>query len=232
VDWNSNILKGTVWSHNISNREKKQKVAEQIASKIRNGDIIGIGSGSTSYLAVLAIAEKIQNEKLSIKAIPTSVEIALTCRRMGIPITSLYENRPDWYFDGADEVDSNNHLIKGRGGAMFKEKLIMSASPLNYIIVDDSKLVDKLGSKFPIPVEVFPDALMHVESELKKLGANEIILRPAQGKDGPIVSENGNLILDVRFDSIDKDMEYKIKCITGVIESGLFQNHPVEILVA
>jgi len=232
VDWNSNILKGTVWSDNISNREKKQKVAEQIASKIRNGDIIGIGSGSTSYLAVLAIAEKIQNEKLSIKAIPTSVEIALTCRRMGIPITSLYEHRPDWYFDGADEVDSNNHLIKGRGGAMFKEKLIMSASPLNYIIVDDSKLVDKLGSKFPIPVEVFPDALMHVESELKKLGANEIILRPAQGKDGPIVSENGNLILDVRFDSIDKDMEYKIKCITGVIESGLFQNHPVEILVA
>jgi ribose 5-phosphate isomerase A len=216
----------------MSNQESKQKVAERIASKIMNGNIIGVGSGSTSYLAVLAIAQRIKSEKLHIKAIPTSVEIALTCSKMGIPLTNLYENRPDWYFDGADEVDPNKHLIKGRGGAMFKEKLIMSASKSNYIIVDESKLVDTLGSKFPVPVEVFPDALMNVEAALKKLGANEILLRPAQGKDGPIISENGNLILDVRFDNIDKDMENKIKCITGVIESGLFQNQLVEIIVA
>jgi ribose 5-phosphate isomerase A len=115
---------------------------------------------------------------------------------------------------------------------MFKEKLIMSASERNYIIVDGSKLVEKLGSKFPIPVEVFPPALMIAEAELKKLGANEILLRPAQGKDGPVISENGNLIFDVRFENIDKDMEFKIKCITGVIESGLFQNLQAEIIVA
>ena len=197
-----------------------------------NGDIIGVGSGSTSYLALLAIAQRVECEKLHIKAIPTSVEIALTCGKMDIPITNLSENRPDWYFDGADEVDSNKHLIKGRGGAMFKEKLIMSASRHKYIIIDDSKLVNKLGSKFPIPVEVFPSALMHVEAELKILGAHEIFLRPAQGKDGPVISENGNLIIDVRFDNIDKDMEFKVKCITGVIESGLFQNQQVEIIVA
>lgn len=232
MDWNSEIIKSLLWSGIISNLENKQRVAEHIADKVVNGDIIGVGSGSTSYLAVLAISQRIKNEKLHIKAIPTSVEIALTCSKLGIPITSLYEHRPDWYFDGADEVDPYSHLIKGRGGAMFKEKLMMSASEQNFIIVDNSKLVDKLGSKFLVPIEVFPSALLNVESALKRLGANEIVLRPAQGKDGPVISENGNFILDVSFDNIDKDMEIKIKCITGVIESGLFQNQLVEIIVA
>lgn len=232
MDWNSDIIKNLTWPGAISNLESKQKAAEKIASKVSNGDIIGVGSGSTSYLAVLAIAQRIKNEKLHIKAIPTSIEIALTCSKVGIPVTSLYENGPDWYFDGADEVDPNHHMIKGRGGAMFKEKLIMSASRYNYILVDDSKLVDSLGSKFAVPVEVFPNALMNVEAKLKMLGANEILLRPAQGKDGPVISESGNLILDVRFDTIDKEMEFKIKCITGVIESGLFQNQQAEIIVA
>lgn len=232
MDWNSDIVKNLKWSGAISNLESKQKAAEKIASKVSNGDVIGVGSGSTSYLAVLAIAQRIKNEKLHIKAIPTSIEIALTCSKMDIPVTSLYENGPDWYFDGADEVGPNNHMIKGRGGAMFKEKLIMSASRHNYILVDDSKLVAKLGSKFAVPVEVFPNALTNVEAKLKMLGAYEILLRPAQGKDGPVISESGNLILDVRFDTIDKEMEFKIKCITGVIESGLFQNQQVEIIIS
>ena len=232
MDWNSDIIKCLSWPSTVSNLESKQKVAEQIAAKVVNGDIIGVGSGSTSYLAVLAISQRIKNETLNVIAIPTSIEIALTCSNLGIPITSLYEHRPDWYFDGADEVDPDSHLIKGRGGAMFKEKLMMSASEQNFIIVDNSKLVDKLGSKFPVPVEVFPAALMNVEAKLKILGAHEIMLRPAQGKDGPVISENGNLILDVRFHNIDKDLEIKIKCITGVIESGLFQNQLVEIIVA
>jgi len=231
MEWNSSIT-NSLWPDSIQNRESKEKVAEQIAKKVKDGDTIGVGSGSTSYLALLAIAQKIKTEGLSVRAIPTSIEIALTCISLGIPVVSLQENRPDWYFDGADEVDPNNHLIKGRGGAMFKEKLIMSASLRNYIIVDKSKLVEKLGAKFPVPVEVFPSALMSVEAGLKKLGATEILLRPAKGKDGPIISENGNLILDVRFDHIDKDMETKIKCITGVIESGLFQNLTAELIIA
>lgn len=232
MHWNSDIIRDLSWSQNISNLESKQKVAEQIAFKVKDGDIIGVGSGSTSYLAVLAIAQRMKEGDLHIKAIPTSIEIALTCSKMGISVTSLSEYKPDWYFDGADEVDPNKHLIKGRGGAMFKEKLIMSASDRNYIIVDNSKFVDKLGSKFPVPVEVFPSALMVVESELKKLGATDIQMRPAQGKDGPIISENGNLILDVTFNHIDGDFESRIKSITGVIESGLFQSQQIEIIVA
>jgi ribose 5-phosphate isomerase A len=115
---------------------------------------------------------------------------------------------------------------------MFKEKLLVSSSPVNYIIVDDSKIVDKIGTNFPIPIEVFPQALLHVEEGLKKLGANSIVLRPAVGKDGPIISENDNLILDCRFNEVHDDLEKDIKSITGVIESGLFIGYNLEILVA
>lgn len=232
MNWQSDILRDLSWSDNIINREEKQKVADEIAKKVKDGDILGVGSGSTSFLALRAIAKKVKEEGLSIKAIPTSIEISLFCTKLGIPLTTLYEHRPDWLFDGADEVDPKRSLIKGRGGAMFKEKLMISSSPVNYILVDESKIVGKLGSKFPVPVEVFPQALMHVEAELKKIGASSLVLRPAKGKDGPVITENGNLILDARFSEIGDDMEQKIKSITGVIESGLFINYNVEIIIA
>jgi ribose 5-phosphate isomerase A len=232
MNWNSDIIKNLSWAGTITNRAGKQKVADQIVAKIKDGDVIGVGSGSTVYLTLFAIAEKIKAEKLNILAIPTSIEISMACSKLGIPLTSLYEHKPDWCFDGADEVDPNRSLIKGRGGALFKEKLLISSSPLNYIIVDDTKLVEKLGSKFPVPIEVFPSALLHVEDELKKLGAASIVLRLAGGKDGPVITENGNLLLDVHFDGIDNGLELKIKAITGVIESGLFINYNIEVLVA
>jgi len=231
MNWQSNLIKNLPWSDTIINREGKQKVAEKIAEKVKDGDVLGVGSGSTVYLSLIAIAEKIKAEKLNIKAIPTSIEISMFCSKLGIPLTSMIEARPDWLFDGADEVDPKHSLIKGRGGAMFKEKLLISSSPKNYIIIDDSKWVDKLGTNFPVPIEVFPAALLHVEEELEKLGAS-LTLRPAKGKDGPIITENGNLILDARFEEITDDMELKIKAITGVIESGLFINYNVEVLVA
>src|ERR1700710_715657 len=220
MNFESDILTTLEWSSPIINLEGKQKVADEIAAKVKDGDVLGVGSGSTVYVALLAIAKRIKEEKLSVKAIPTSIEISMFCAKLGIPLTTLYEHKPDWLFDGADEVDPNKSLIKGRGGAMFKEKLLISSSPKNYIIVDDSKLVKKLGTNFPVPIEVFPQALLHVEAELKKLGTTELLLRPAKGKDGPIITENGNLILDARFKDIDKSMERDIKLITGVIESG------------
>ena len=232
MNWQSDILNTLEWSGTIINLEGKQKVADEIATRVKDGDILGVGSGSTVYVALIAIAKRIKEEGLKVKAIPTSIEISLFCAKLGIPLTTLFENKPDWLFDGADEVDPDKSLIKGRGGAMFKEKLLISSSPKNYIIVDDSKLVKKLGTNFPVPIEVFPTALLHVEEELKKLGVSELLLRPAKGKDGPIITENGNLILDARFHNIGKDMEQAIKSITGVIESGLFINYNVEILMA
>jgi ribose 5-phosphate isomerase A len=232
MNWGNSLISTLEWSGIITNKGGKQKVALEIATKVKDGDVLGVGSGSTVYMALLAIADRIKAERLNIKAIPTSLEISMFCSKLGIPLTSLFEHKPDWLFDGADEVDPKKSLIKGRGGAMFKEKLLISSSPLNYIIVDDSKLVDKIGTNFPIPIEVFPQALLHVEAELKKLGANSIILRPATGKDGPIISENNNLILDCRFNEIGDNMERDIKSITGVIESGLFIGYNLEILMA
>jgi len=232
MNWQSNLIKNLPWSDTIINKEGKQKVADKIAEKVKDGDVLGVGSGSTVYMALLAIAKRIKEEKLNIKAIPTSIEIGMVCTKLGIPLNSIFESRPDWLFDGADEVDPNHNLIKGRGGAMFKEKLLISTSPLNYIIIDDTKLVDKLGTNFPVPIEVFPLALLHVEKELEKLEVESILLRPAKGKDGPVITENGNVILDVHFTEITDMLELKIKSITGVIESGLFINYSVEILLA
>ncbi|MDO3643583.1 MAG: ribose 5-phosphate isomerase A [Mucilaginibacter sp.] len=232
MNWNSNLINNLHWSDTIINKEGKEKVAAKIAEKVKDGDVLGVGSGSTVFMALFAIARRVKEEGLNVKAIPTSVEISMALTNLGIPMTSLYEHRPDWLFDGADEVDPNRSLIKGRGGAMFKEKLLISSSPVNFIIVDDSKLVDKLGSKFPVPIEVFPQALLHAEKELQKLGVRELILRPAKGKDGPVITEAGNVILDAWFDDIPADTELRIKSITGVIESGLFINYNVEIMVA
>ncbi|HZY35824.1 MAG TPA: ribose 5-phosphate isomerase A [Mucilaginibacter sp.] len=232
MNWQSSIIENLAWSDTIINREAKQKVALKIAEKVTDGDVIGVGSGSTSFLALVAIAERVKAEKLNIKAIATSIELSMACSKLGVQLTTLFENRPDWLFDGADEVDPKRSLIKGRGGAMFKEKLMMASSAKNYIIIDETKLVDKLCTKFPVPIEVFPQALLHVEDRLLKLGATSILLRPAKGKDGPVITENGNLVVDAKFDEVPDDLEIKIKSITGVIESGLFMGFDVEVLVA
>ena len=192
--------------------------------------LFGFGSGSTSYLAVLDIAEKIKKENIKITAIPTSTEIRMLCGKLNIPTATLIEKKPDWCFDGADEVDNNKWLIKGRGGAMFKEKLNMVNSPITYILIDNSKKVNSLGKKHKIPVEIYPDSISYVTDEIIKLGAEEITLRQAKHKDGPVITENGNLILDVKFKNIEKDLEKNIKSISGVIESGLFINYNVKII--
>lgn len=230
MDWEKTIIDSLEWGKEISNRKEKQKVADKIASMVKDGDIIGVGSGSTAYLALLKIADRIRTEQLHIHAIPTSQEIKMACAKLGIPLTSLLEHKPNWTFDGADEIDPNHNMIKGRGGAMFKEKLLISSSPQTFIIADPSKMVSKLGSRFPVPVEIFPDALIHADQALRSLSPLDIKLRMAQGKDGPIITENGNLILDVWFDNIPDNLENAIKSITGVIESGLFMHYEVKII--
>jgi len=232
MEWDNSILQSLEWGKPISRREEKQQIADHIANMVNDGDVIGVGSGSTSYLALQSIARRIKDEALFIRAIPTSLEIKMACVQLGISLTTLYEHKPDWTFDGADEVDSAGNLIKGRGGAMFKEKLLISSSPRNYILVDSSKRVEKLGSVFPVPVEIFPITLPYVEEALHRLNPSQISLRMAEGKDGPIITENGNLIMDVWFPSITSSTEAEIKNITGVIESGLFWQHNVEIITS
>ena len=232
MKWDGSITSQFHWSKPIKNQEAKQEIANQLAAQVKNGDVIGFGSGSTSFLAIQAIAAAIKARGISCLAIPTSIEIQFTCVSLGIPTASLIDTRPDWAFDGADEVDPQHNLIKGRGGAMFREKLLIDSAPKTFILIDRSKLVSKLGKVFPVPIEMFPAATNLVTRELYRLGATELNLRSAVQKDGPIVTENGNLIVDARFAEIQPSLEREIKCIPGVIESGLFLGRTLEVLVS
>ena len=229
MDWNKEILTKIDFEE-IKNKEEKEKVAMKIADKIKEGDVIGFGSGSTSYLTIYAIAEKMKKEHIKITAIPTSYEIELLCNYLQIPTATLLEKRPDWSFDGADEVNKDKWLIKGRGGAMYREKLNIANSKITYILVDNSKIVEKLGSNFAIPVEVEISAMNHVKEELMLLGATQVNIRKAVSKDGPVITEKGNIIFDAKFEETSEHLEKDIKSITGVMESGLFIGYPVEIV--
>ena len=215
----------------IENYEEKLVLAQKIAQKIKNNDVIGFGSGTTSYLAVEAIGERIKKEKIKITAVTTSSEIELLCHSLGIITTDLKDADINWAFDGADEVDENNNLIKGMGAAMFKEKLNFVSSPKIYLLVDKSKFVSKLGEKHPIPVECTPSSIKYVAQQLIHLGAKSYTFRK---KDNKLVyTDSGNLIIDAWFDSslINKKLEENIKLIVGVIESGLFMEYKnIEIL--
>lgn len=229
MNWNEQMIESLKWNSEITNKESKQKLAIKIANKVKEGEVIGFGSGSTSFLAVCEIAKRIKKEKIQITAIPTSYEIKMICSYFNIPTATLLEKRPDWCFDGADEVDKKNWLIKGRGAAMFQEKLNIVNSKKTYILVDESKFVSKLGEKCLVPVECFPKAMYYVKQELYRLGAKKVNLRTAKAKDGPIITENGNFILDTKFDNIDENLEKEIKKISGVIETGLFIGYNIEI---
>lgn len=216
----------------ISNLDEKKAVAEKLAGEVKDGQVIGVGSGSTSFLALQEIARAAKDKNFNCRFIPSSREIHMTCLALGLRVASLLDARPDWYFDGADEIDGERNLIKGRGGAMTREKMVMVAAPKTFILVDKSKFVENLGQKFAIPVEVNQESANYVEEKLLQLGATETSVRPAKGKDGAIVTESGHFILDAKFNGIDAGLEKEIKSITGVIESGLFWGYKPEVLTS
>lgn len=149
MDWKNHLIKHLQWSDSIINREAKEHVAREIAATAKDGDVIGAGSGSTVYLTLFELSRRIREEYLHIEVIPASQEISMTCIQLGIPQTTLWNKRPNWTFDGADEVDPQQNLIKGRGGAMFKEKLLIRSSRKTFIIIDPSKRVISWEANFP-----------------------------------------------------------------------------------
>ncbi len=229
MDWNKKTVQEISWNGEISNYEEKLRIANKIAKRVKDGDVIGIGSGSTSFVATTEIAKRMKAENLNIIGIPTSYEINMLCNQLGIPTTNLMSKKPDWSFDGADEVNDKNWLVKGRGGAMYREKLNIASSEVSYILVDNSKFVDNICDKFPIPVETVPEAINYVRDELFKLGAEDVVLRLAKGKDGPVITEHGNVILDVTFRNVDETLERRLKAVVGVVETGLFIGYNVII---
>jgi len=191
---------------------------------VKEGFVVGLGSGTTVAYAFQELGRKIRKEGLHFHGVPTSYQSFLLSVKHKIPVTTLDEHPSlDVAIDGADQVDGRLDMIKGMGGALTKEKIVASASKMNVIVVDEAKLTDKLGIGQPVPVEVLPFALSPVITKLRKMGGKPA-LREAQRKLGPVVTDNGNFVLDVDFGSIDqpKELNQALKTVSGVVETGLF----------
>jgi len=213
----------------------KKAVAEAAISEIKDGMIVGLGSGSTAAFMIKSLAENIKNNNLNdIKGVPTSFQSEVLSLELGIPLIDLASvDKIDIAIDGADEVDPYFQLIKGGGACHVREKLVASKANKLFIVVDETKLVKKLNLVFPLPVEVIPSAWKQVKDILESMGAN-VTLRMATKKAGPIVTDQGNLILDILYqDGIDdpKEIERQINNIPGVLENGLFIDLTDKVLV-
>ncbi|MFX1559051.1 MAG: ribose 5-phosphate isomerase A [Promethearchaeota archaeon] len=203
----------------------KLNAAKSALKKIPKTGPIGLGSGSTVAIFAKELGLRISKGENDICVVPSSYQAYQLAVEYGIPLTNLDLN-PELIItvDGADEVDNNLNLTKGGGGALFQEKVVASASKKLIIIVDESKLVDKLGSKFLIPVEVLPFALGVVRKKIESMDI-EPIVRQAEKKMGPVVTDNGNFIIDLKFPKpIDNPAKVAtdLKMIPGVVETGLF----------
>ncbi|HIK27704.1 MAG: ribose-5-phosphate isomerase RpiA [Oscillatoriaceae bacterium SKW80] len=203
----------------------KQLVGKAAALRVQSGMIVGLGTGSTTAYAIQYIGERLKSGDLKdIKGIPTSFQSVVLAKELGIPLTTLDEvDRIDIAIDGADEVDPNKNLIKGGGAAHTREKIVDSLAEQFIVVVDASKLVDKLGSTFLLPVEVLPFALTPVMRALEKLGGKPQ-LRMGVKKAGPVITDQGNFVIDVKFEAIDNpaELEKTLNNIPGVLENGLF----------
>ncbi len=196
--------------------------------KIFSGMKIGLGTGSTALPAVKRLSERIEDGTLKdIKAVVTSFQTENYCKDLGIPVFTLNDRviagHLDLAIDGADEIDQKNNLIKGGGAALLLEKIIAYNSDFYAIVADESKSVLSMGTKFPLPVEIIGGARLAVEKHLEKLGA-KCVLRDGVKKCGPVITDNGNQILDCTWEKpVDPaEMENEISKIAGVVEVGFF----------
>lgn len=211
----------------------KQAAAEVAVGLVENGMVVGLGTGSTAKLAVEALGKRVR-DGLKIIGIPTSEYTARQARELGIRISSLAEyTEVDLTIDGADEIQLGTlDLIKGRGGALLREKVVASSSQRLVIIADETKLVDQLGIHFAVPVEVVPFGWQAAERKLQKLGAHTVL---RQGPDDkPFVTDGGNFIVDCNFSPIDAPaaLDQELNSVVGVVEHGLFLNMTSRAIVA
>ncbi|MGZ7047881.1 MAG: ribose-5-phosphate isomerase RpiA [Methanobacterium sp.] len=211
--------------------EKKKMVGYAAAELIEDGNVVGLGTGSTTHFLIEKLGNRIEAEKLDILGIPTSYQSFLLAKDAGITITTLEEHSIDFAIDGADEVDGDFNLIKGGGAAHTLEKIVDESAQRFVVIVDDSKLVSKLGN-FPVPLEVIPQACRTVSEHVESLNGVPN-LRMAQKKDGPVITDNGNFVVDVKFERIDfpEVLEKDLNAIPGVVENGIFAGIVNEVLV-
>jgi len=209
----------------------KELAAREAVRYVDDDMVVGLGSGTTASIAIKLIGEKVK-EGMRIVGIPTSKDSETLAKSVGIPIGEL-RARPaiDITIDGADEVDPSLNLIKGLGGALVREKIVAYSSNLEVIVADDSKIVERLGQKAPVPVEVVRFGHEATVDKLQKLGCTAQMRRKW---DEFFITDNGNYIADCRFASIDdpKKLEAEINLVPGVVDNGLFVGLADKVIVA
>jgi ribose 5-phosphate isomerase A len=212
----------------------KQEVGKAAAARVQSGNVVGLGTGSTTAFAIQSLGDRLKSGELKdIKGVPTSFQASVLAKKYGIPLTTLDDvDTIDIAIDGADEVDPQKNLIKGGGAAHTREKIVDSLAKEFVVVVDSSKMVDRLGSTFALPVEVLPLAVAPVTRAIEKLGGKPE-LRMGVKKDGPVITDQGNMVLDVTFDKIDNpaELEKTLNNIPGVLENGLFVGVATLILI-
>lgn len=212
----------------------KQEVGKAAAALVQSGSIVGLGTGSTTAYAIEFIGDRLKSGELKdIVGVPTSFQAEVLAKKYGIPLTTLDAiDHIDIAIDGADEVDPQKNLIKGGGAAHTREKVVDYLASRFIVVVDGAKLVDRLGSVFPVPVEVIPMAVTPVTLALEKLGGKPE-LRMGVKKAGPVITDQGNMVIDVKFDTIDdpESLEKILNNIPGVLENGIFVNCADVVLV-
>lgn len=212
----------------------KQAAGQEAASLVRDGMTLGLGTGSTTAYALKAIGRRVEEEGLDVRGVPTSFGSERLARTHGIPLTTLDDDpQLDLVVDGADEVDEALRLIKGGGGAHAREKVVATQAERFVVVVDPTKLVDRLGQQAPVPVEVLPMAVTPVSNALRTLGATPE-LRGGKAKVGPAVTDQGLWILDAHFSDGIPDptaLNEALCARPGVLDHGVFLNLATDVLV-
>ena len=220
----------------IMNTEDQKKIAaEKATENVKSGMIVGLGTGSTVYYALLKLGDRVR-EGLDIVGIPTSAGTEKIAIAQQIPLTTLASHPTiDLTIDGADEVDAHLNLIKGGGAALVREKIIANASKKILIVVDESKVSRVLGTTFPLPVEIVRFGWEATQAEINRICGNSTLrLAPTQdGNQQPLITDNGNYILDCHFDGIPapEQVELQLNNIPGVVENGIFVNRADKIII-
>ncbi|MGB9756736.1 MAG: ribose 5-phosphate isomerase A [Candidatus Bathyarchaeales archaeon] len=214
--------------------QAKKNAASEAVKHVKDGFVVGLGSGSTTAYAIKEIGNRIKREKLRVLGVPTSYQTFMLAVKCGIPMTTLEEHPTlDLTIDGADQVDEKLNLIKGMGGALAREKIVAHSSKKLIIIVDESKKVKVLGeNNHPVPTETLPFAAPLVMRKITEIGGKPI-LREGIKKVGPILTDNGNFIIDAHFGLIKnpEELEHKLKTLPGIVETGLFIKIASEVYV-
>lgn len=221
----------------IMNTESLKRIAaEKATESVTSGMIVGLGTGSTVYYALLKLGTMVK-EGLDIVGIPTSAGTEKIAIEQGIPLTTLaFHPTIDLTIDGADEVDAHLNLIKGGGAALVREKIIANASKRILIVVDESKVSRVLGTTFPLPVEIMQFGWEATQTEVNRIcGKSDLRLAPIQDESQqPLVTDNGNYILDCHFDGIPtpEQVELRLNNIPGVVENGIFVNRADKVIIS